>query len=141
MIEWSESHEMIRDAVRRFIDEELVPHVEELEHGDLPPYDILRKMYATFGMGEMARARFERQIEKAEGGPMPARSPKKDGVHAPGRRHRSDGAAMAADPDRGAVQVLPRHGHGHGRVSRADRRPRSWARARSSRRSAGGSTF
>lgn len=63
MIEWSESQLMIRDAVRRFIEAEVAPHVEELEHGDLPPYDILRKMYAAFGMDEMARARFEKQIE------------------------------------------------------------------------------
>ena len=62
MFEWSDSQLMIRDAVRRFVDEEIVPHVKELEHGDLPPYDILRKMYTTFGMGEMARARFEKQV-------------------------------------------------------------------------------
>ena len=50
MHEWSESQEMIRDAVRRFLEAEVAPHVEELEHGDLPPYDILRKLFATFGM-------------------------------------------------------------------------------------------
>ena len=65
MIEWSEQHEMIREAVRRFVEAEIVPHLEELEHGDQPPYDVLRKLYATFGMGEMARARFEKQIERA----------------------------------------------------------------------------
>jgi alkylation response protein AidB-like acyl-CoA dehydrogenase len=62
MIEWSEQHLMIRDTIRRFVDEEVVPNVEGLEHGDLPPYDILRKLYATFGMDEMARARFDKQI-------------------------------------------------------------------------------
>jgi acyl-CoA dehydrogenase len=69
MFEWSEEHRMIRDAVRRFVDEEIRPHVDELEHGDLPPYDILRKLFATFGMDAMARDRFERQIsrEKAAG--------------------------------------------------------------------------
>ena len=36
MIEWSEQHLMIRDAVRRFIEAEIVPNVEELEHGDMP---------------------------------------------------------------------------------------------------------
>jgi alkylation response protein AidB-like acyl-CoA dehydrogenase len=68
MIEWSEQHQMIREAVQRFVQEEIVPHLEELEHGDLPPYDILRKMYATFGMDEMARQRFERQVARAERG-------------------------------------------------------------------------
>ena len=45
MIEWSESLLMIGDAGRRFVEAEVAAHVGELEHGDLPPYDILRKMY------------------------------------------------------------------------------------------------
>ncbi|MDP2290597.1 MAG: acyl-CoA dehydrogenase family protein [Actinomycetota bacterium] len=64
MFEWSDEHQMIRDAVKRFVDEEVRPHVEELEHGDLPPYDILRKLFATFGMDAMARDRFKKQIER-----------------------------------------------------------------------------
>jgi acyl-CoA dehydrogenase len=93
MIEWSEQHQMIRDAVRRFIDEEIVPNLEQLEHGDLPPYDILRKMYATFGMDEMARARFRKQTERERRG-EPAR-PRKDEE---GRPDRGDQAAMALIP-------------------------------------------
>lgn len=62
MIEWSEQHLMIRDAVRRFVEAEIVPNLEELEHGDMPPYDILRKLFSSFGMDEMARTRFEKQI-------------------------------------------------------------------------------
>lgn len=62
MFEWNESQLMIRDTVRRFVEEEIAPNVQELEHGDMPPYDILRKMYVAFGMGEMARARFEKQV-------------------------------------------------------------------------------
>ena len=64
MFEWSDEHQMIRDAVKRFVDEEVRPHVEELEHGDLPPYDILRKLFATFGMDSMARDRFAKQIAR-----------------------------------------------------------------------------
>jgi len=73
MIEWSDSQRMIQDAVRRFMEEEVAPNVEQLEHGDLPPYDLLRKLYATFGMDEMARARFEKQIAREKRG-EPARS-------------------------------------------------------------------
>ena len=54
MHEWSESQLMIRDAVRQFVEYEIAPHVEELEHGDMPPYALLRKMYGAFGMDEMA---------------------------------------------------------------------------------------
>jgi alkylation response protein AidB-like acyl-CoA dehydrogenase len=64
MFEWTEEQRMIRDAVRQFVDKEIKPHVEELEHGDLPPYDILRKMFATFGMDAMARASFTRRVER-----------------------------------------------------------------------------
>ncbi len=64
MFQWSEEHEMIREAVKRFVDDEVRPHIEELEHGDLPPYDIIRKMFATFGLDAMARDRFAKQIER-----------------------------------------------------------------------------
>jgi alkylation response protein AidB-like acyl-CoA dehydrogenase len=68
MFEWSEEQKMIRDAVRQFIEAEVVPHRDELEHGDLPPYDILRKLFATFGMDAMARESFKRRIEAEKAG-------------------------------------------------------------------------
>ncbi len=68
MIEWSEQHEMIRDAIRRFVEDEIKPNQEALEHGDLPPYDILRKLYSTFGMDEMAAQRFDKQIAAEKAG-------------------------------------------------------------------------
>ncbi len=64
MFEWSEEQLMVRDAIRRFIESEVVPNIDALEHGDLPPYDIMRKLYATFGMDQMARDRFKSQLEK-----------------------------------------------------------------------------
>jgi alkylation response protein AidB-like acyl-CoA dehydrogenase len=66
MIEWSEQHRMIRDAVRRFVDAEIVPNLEELEHGTTPPYEVLRKLIRTFGMDEMARSRFAKQLDRAD---------------------------------------------------------------------------
>jgi alkylation response protein AidB-like acyl-CoA dehydrogenase len=55
---------MIRDAVRRFVEAEIKPNLEQLEHGDMPPYDVLRKLVRAFGMDEMARARFHKQIAR-----------------------------------------------------------------------------
>lgn len=66
MIEWSEEQQLIRDTIRRFVAEEIVPHQEDLEHGDMPPYGIIRKMYQTFGVDEVARQRFERAVEREE---------------------------------------------------------------------------
>jgi alkylation response protein AidB-like acyl-CoA dehydrogenase len=62
VIEWSEEQLMVRDAIRTFIDKEIKPNLEALEHGDTPPYDILRTMYRTFGMDAMARDRFEKSL-------------------------------------------------------------------------------
>ena len=67
MYRWSDEQLMLRDAVRRFVEAEIKPNLDELEHGDTPPYDVLRKLFATFGMDEMARDRFKRQIELRAG--------------------------------------------------------------------------
>lgn len=64
MIEWSEQQQMIREAVRRFVEAEIAPRIDELEHGDTPPYDVLRKMIRTFGIDQVQRERFRRQIER-----------------------------------------------------------------------------
>jgi alkylation response protein AidB-like acyl-CoA dehydrogenase len=77
MIEWSEQHLVIRDMVRKFIEAEIKPRLEELEHGDTPPYDVLRKMMKAFGIDEMQKMRFERQIAReraAVRGEGPAKS-------------------------------------------------------------------
>ncbi len=66
MYQWSDEHLMLRDALRDFVEREIVPHKEQLEHGDLAPYDLLRKLYATFGMDEMAKASFAKHIEREE---------------------------------------------------------------------------
>ena len=64
MIEWSETHLAIRDMFRRFVEAEIKPNLVELEHGSTPPYDILRKMFETFGLREMAKANFEKQLAR-----------------------------------------------------------------------------
>ncbi len=66
MIEWSEQHLMIQDMVRKFIAAEVVPHLEEIEHGDVPPYAIMRKLAATFGLSEAAKMRYEAQKRRAQ---------------------------------------------------------------------------
>ncbi len=64
MIEWSEQHKQIRTMFRRFVESEIKPHLDELEHGDMPPYDLLRKMLKTFGVADMARGQFKSRIAK-----------------------------------------------------------------------------
>ena len=64
MIEWSEQHLVLRDAIRKFVEAEIAPNLEELEHGNTPPYEVLRKMYEVFGIAQMGEGRFRRQLEK-----------------------------------------------------------------------------
>ncbi|MBI2168155.1 MAG: acyl-CoA dehydrogenase family protein [Actinobacteria bacterium] len=94
MYQWPEELTMIRDAVREFVDKEIRPHRDEIEFGDTPPYDLLRKMYKTFGLDEMARAGFAKRIERekalAEGGEMA------QGPSGPSERDEGAGAGMMA---------------------------------------------
>jgi acyl-CoA dehydrogenase len=85
MFEWSEEQLMIRDAVRQFVEAEIAPRRDELEHGDLPPYDILRKLFSTFGMDQMAKAGFEARIAREKRIAAGEEEPKvKDGDTGPG---------------------------------------------------------
>ena len=62
MFTWTDEQLAVRDAVRSFVDQEIRPHQDELEHGDLPPYDLIRKFFATFGLDAMAAESFDRSI-------------------------------------------------------------------------------
>ena len=126
---------MVRDAVRQFVDNEIRPHREELEHGDLPPYDLLRKLYKTFGMDQMAADGFDSRIAAEEARRTTRRASARRAAGAGG-----GGGGFTHAADHRALQVLAGHGHRDGRVGRAHRRPRSWRRARSRRRSAGRAT-
>jgi len=72
--DWSEEHQAIIAVVRRFVDEEIRPHLDDLEHNGVPPYEILRKMYDVFGLKEMAQENFKRQLDKKISGEEPSRA-------------------------------------------------------------------
>ena len=67
MFEWTEEQRMIRDTVRQFVESEIAPRREEFEFGDTAPYEVLRKLYKTFGLDVMAREQFKRRLDRAEG--------------------------------------------------------------------------
>ncbi|AIG79438.1 MULTISPECIES: acyl-CoA dehydrogenase family protein [Amycolatopsis] len=67
MIEWSETELLIRDAIREFVDKEIRPHLDALESGTLPPYDIIRKMFASFGIDALARESVSKLLSKSPG--------------------------------------------------------------------------
>ena len=67
MFAWSDEEIAVRDAVRSFVDKEVRPLQDNLEHGDLPPYDLIRRFYAAFGLDTMAGEAFDRSVARAEG--------------------------------------------------------------------------
>jgi hypothetical protein len=74
MYEWSEEHQAIIDVVRRFVDEEIRPNLDDLEHHGVAPYEILRKMYDVFGLKTLAKESFQRQLERKRSGDNTQRS-------------------------------------------------------------------
>ena len=64
MLDWTDEHKMLRDAIRSFVEKEIVPRHEELEHGDLAPYGVLRELFAAFGIDAMARESFQKRLER-----------------------------------------------------------------------------
>lgn len=64
MFEWSADELAVRDAVRDFVDKEIRPYQDDLEHGGLPPYDLMRKYSEAFGIGAASAERFDWEIRR-----------------------------------------------------------------------------
>lgn len=87
MIEWSDVDLAVQTAVREFVDKEVRPHIDALESGGMEPYPIVRKLFSTFGIGQMAleslNKRLARMREDQAAG-RPARAPKSGGMFGDG---------------------------------------------------------
>jgi alkylation response protein AidB-like acyl-CoA dehydrogenase len=69
MLAWSDVDLAVRDAVRDFVDKEVRPHVDALESGEMEPYPIIRKLFATFGIADMSRDALNKRLTRLrEGG-------------------------------------------------------------------------
>jgi alkylation response protein AidB-like acyl-CoA dehydrogenase len=75
MFEWSDTDLMVRDAVRRFVDKEIRPNLDELESGQLSPYPIARKLFSQFGLDAMAAESVKKMLDRERA--------KQTGVQAP----------------------------------------------------------
>jgi len=64
MYEWSGEHQAIAEAVRRFVDAEIRPNLDELERPGASPFPLLRRFYGAFGLADLARESFERQLAR-----------------------------------------------------------------------------
>jgi alkylation response protein AidB-like acyl-CoA dehydrogenase len=64
MIEWSDTDIIMRDTVREFIDQEIRPHLDGLESGELSPYPFARKLFSEFGLDVMAAEAVKTILDK-----------------------------------------------------------------------------
>lgn len=101
MIEWTETQLMIRRTVRQFIEAEIAPRIMDLEHSDMPPYDVLRKMVKTFGMDVMATQQFHKQIAAERAQAAGQAAPAKE------KTVSDDPARIAAKGEQEAMRILP----------------------------------
>jgi acyl-CoA dehydrogenase len=99
MFDFTEEQKMVRDLVRQWADRELAPRVEELERAEKPPYELMRRMAAAFGLPDMARSRFAKMKERAGRSGSP----------------REPGDATIGDPAFGMIMAieLARHSPGY----------------------------
>ncbi len=138
MIEWSESHQMIRDTVRKFVEAEIAAaprgararRPAALRH----PAQAVPRPSAWTRWRASASATRSRRTEGRRGA-RAGRERREGGEEAPRRRRRL--RRDAAHPDHRAVPLLPGHGDGDGRLDGPHRRHHHDARAPSPRRSAG----
>ncbi|MFE3222682.1 acyl-CoA dehydrogenase family protein [Nocardia sp. NPDC059228] len=91
MFEWSETDELIRGAVRSFIDKEVRPHLDALDSGEMLPYPIIRKLFAEFGIDALGSETVAKLLAKqrkreealAAGEPLPEKKAKTGGDGGP----------------------------------------------------------
>jgi hypothetical protein len=74
MLDWSDVDLAVRDAVREFVDKEIRPHIDALESGEMEPYPIIRKLFATFGIADMARDSLDKRLARLRSGENPTSS-------------------------------------------------------------------
>lgn len=101
MIAWTEQQQMVRGMVRDFVEKEIVPLIDDLEYNGLPPYDVLRKLFSTFGMDELAGSNFDAQIAREEAiarGETVAENKKKDAAQSRPSEEALDTVAMGILP-------------------------------------------
>jgi alkylation response protein AidB-like acyl-CoA dehydrogenase len=84
MLEWSDVDLAVRDAVREFVDKEVRPHVDALESGDMEPYLIIRKLFATFGIADMARDSLNKRLAKLRDAGVSSGKPSSRGMFGDG---------------------------------------------------------
>lgn len=97
MFDFTEEQKTMRKMLRRWVEAELVPHVDALESEQMLPYEPMRKLIATFGIADMVRQSFA----KAE-----SRAGSKGNESESGGGESEGGAGMMRDPSMSAITTI-----------------------------------
>jgi alkylation response protein AidB-like acyl-CoA dehydrogenase len=106
MYQWSDMDEAIREGVRDWIEKNFTPVRDQVETGELPPFDLARKLFADFGIDAMASDAVDKMLaaerKRAE------RTPEEKAARAAAKAERKGGssnplAAMEGADSMGAV--------------------------------------
>jgi alkylation response protein AidB-like acyl-CoA dehydrogenase len=95
MFDFTEEQKTMRKMLRRWVEAELVPHVDALESEAMLPYEPMRKLLKTFGADDMARAAIAKLEKRAAAGQQAAGSDDDADEGA--------GVGMMRDPGMGAI--------------------------------------
>ena len=58
MFELTDQQKMAQKMFRSWVERHLVPRIDELESGTVPPYDLMRQLGQSLGIFDLARSRF-----------------------------------------------------------------------------------
>jgi hypothetical protein len=64
MFAFSDEHKMVRQMIRKWVQDRLVPANDALDQNHILPYDLMRDFAKAFGLADLARAGVERAIAK-----------------------------------------------------------------------------
>lgn len=73
---WTEEHQAVRQALRRFVKERLAPLTDKMETGEVLPYPLMRELIETFGIAALVEPRFEKIRERLARGEDPDSAPR-----------------------------------------------------------------
>jgi alkylation response protein AidB-like acyl-CoA dehydrogenase len=104
MLDWTPQQRQVRQMFRKFCEAEVAPHLDALDTGEMLPYPILRKLFQSFGIGQMALGDFKAQLAREDIAPRGVEPTPASARPAEDRQE----VGLALDPGEAAsLRVLP----------------------------------
>jgi alkylation response protein AidB-like acyl-CoA dehydrogenase len=92
--------------VREFVEKEVRPYVDALESGEMEPYPIIRKLFATFGIADMARDSLNKRLARLRDGGQSSEKPSSGGMFGGGGASAGMGFVVVSELCRVSMGVV-----------------------------------